>query len=45
MKDIEESKRTAQFVCVLTAILPNGEEIVCKGITERKNYKRKRYYG
>lgn len=34
MKDIPKGKRTAQFVCVLTAILPNGEKIVAKGITK-----------
>lgn len=45
MKDIEDSKRTAKFVCVLTAILPSGEKIVSNGITERKNCKRKRNYG
>ena len=28
--------RTANFVCVLTAILPNGEKIVCRGITNGK---------
>ena len=33
MKDIPKGKRTAQFVCVLTALLPNGEVIVAKGIT------------
>lgn len=33
MEDIPKGKRTAQFVCVLTALLPNGEVIVAKGIT------------
>ena len=33
MKDIPKEKRTAQFVCVLTALLPNDEVIVAKGIT------------
>ena len=33
MKDIPKEKRTAQFVCVLTALLPSGEVIVAKGIT------------
>lgn len=33
MKDVPKEKRTAQFVCVLTALLPNGEVIVAKGIT------------
>ena len=28
MKAVGDTKRTATFVCVLTAILPNGEEIV-----------------
>ena len=36
MKDIKEENRTAQFLCVLTAILPNGEKIVCKGVTNGK---------
>ena len=34
MKDIPAEKRTAQFVCVLTALLPNEEVIVAKGITK-----------
>ena len=33
MKDVEEKDRTARFTCVLTTILPNGEKIVCKGVT------------
>ncbi len=33
MKNIPKEKRTAEFVCVLTALLPNGEVIVAKGIT------------
>ena len=36
MKDVEEKDRTAHFECVLTAVLPNGEYIVEKGITEGK---------
>ena len=36
MKEVPEEKRTARFVCVLTAIKPNGEEIVVKGTTEGK---------
>ena len=36
MKNIEEGKRTACFKCVLTAILENGEKIVCKGETKGK---------
>ena len=36
MKDVPEEKRTARFVCILTTIRPNGEEIVVKGITEGK---------
>lgn len=32
MKDVKD--RTASFTCVLTAILPNGEKIVCKGVTK-----------
>lgn len=34
MKHVPEDKRTAHFVCVLTAMLPNGETIVAKGITD-----------
>jgi len=34
MKDIPKEKRTAQFVCVLTALLQNGEVVVAKGITK-----------
>lgn len=34
MKDVPKEKRTAEFVCVLTAILPNEEVIVAKGITK-----------
>lgn len=34
MKDIPKNERTAQFICVLTAILPNEEVIVAKGITK-----------
>ena len=36
MEQIEEKSRTAKFVCVLTAILPNEELIVCKGETNGK---------
>lgn len=31
MQDVPEDKRTATFVCVLTAILKNGEKIVVRG--------------
>ena len=34
MKNVPKENRTAQFVCVLTSILPNGEIIVAKGITK-----------
>lgn len=34
MKDIPKEKRTAEFVCVLTALLPSGEIIVAKGVTK-----------
>ena len=34
MKDIPKEKRTAHFVCVLTALLQNGESIVAKGISK-----------
>lgn len=36
MKDVEEEKRTATFVCVLTAILKNGEKLVVRGETKGK---------
>lgn len=34
MKNVPKEKRKAEFVCVLTALLPNGEAIVAKGITK-----------
>lgn len=34
MKDIPDENRTAQFVCVLTAILKNGEVITARGETK-----------
>lgn len=34
MKDVPENKRTARFVCALTAILPNKEIIRARGTTE-----------
>lgn len=33
MKGVEEEKRKAKFVCVLTAIMPNGEVITSRGET------------
>lgn len=36
MKDIKDPNRIARFVCVLTAILPNGEKIVVDGETKGK---------
>lgn len=36
LKNIEYEKRTAKFVCVLTASLPNGEYIVSRGETNGK---------
>lgn len=36
MKDVPKEKRTATFVCVLTAILPNEKIIVVKGETKGK---------
>lgn len=39
MKDIED--RSAKFACVLTAILENGEKIVCEGITKGRIAKEK----
>jgi len=34
LNDIPFEKRTAQFICVLTAILPDGEKIISKGVSE-----------
>lgn len=34
MKNVPKEKRKAEFVCVLTALLPKGEAIVAKGITK-----------
>lgn len=34
MKDVPENKRTARFVCVLTAITPSGDIITARGVTE-----------
>ena len=36
MKDIPDENRTAQFVCVLTTILKDGEIIVARGETKGK---------
>lgn len=36
MKDVEMENRNAEFVCVLTASLPNGEYIVSRGETKGK---------
>lgn len=36
MENIEEEKRTAKFVCVLTAIMPDGKIIVARGETKGK---------
>jgi len=36
LKDVPEEKRSASFVCVLTAIMPNGEKIVSRGETKGK---------
>lgn len=34
LKDVPQEKRTASFVCFLTAIMPNGEIIKAQGVTE-----------
>ncbi len=34
LKDVSKENRTAKFICVLTAILPTGEIIVEKGMSE-----------
>lgn len=36
MKNVDNPNRTARFVCILTAILEDGEVIVCKGETKGK---------
>ena len=36
MKDVPEEKRTARFLCVLTAIMPDGRIITAKGETKGK---------
>ena len=36
MKDIEDYKRTASFVCILTAILENGKKLISRGETKGK---------
>ena len=36
MKDIPDENRTAEFVCVLTTILKDGEVIVSRGQTKGK---------
>lgn len=36
MKEVKDSNRTAEFVCVLTVILPNNEKLVCRGETKGK---------
>lgn len=34
LKNVPKEKRTASFVCFLTAILPNGEIVTAEGITK-----------
>lgn len=36
MKDVQDENRTAQFVCVLTSILKDGQIIVARGETKGK---------
>lgn len=36
MKDVKKENRTAEFVCVLTASLPNGEYLVSRGEVKGK---------
>lgn len=36
MKDVEEDRRGAEFICVIAIGLPNGEEITVKGIVRGK---------
>ena len=36
MKDVEESKRTARFVCALAIVTPDGDEFVVRGECEGK---------
>lgn len=34
MKDVPEEKRTARFVCVISAVFPDGRELTAKGVFE-----------
>ena len=34
LKDVPKEKRTARFICFLTALLPNGKIITAQGVTE-----------
>ena len=34
LKDVPKEKRTAEFICCLTAILPNDKIITARGVTE-----------
>lgn len=36
LKDVPDEKRGATFACVLTAILPDGEVLTCRGETKGK---------
>lgn len=36
MKEVSDEKRTAQFICVLTAVLPSGKYLEAKGVTKGK---------
>lgn len=36
MKDVPEEKRTARFVCVIAAALPDGEVLTSRGVMEGK---------
>ena len=44
LKDVPENKRTATFVCVLTAILENGEIISVRGETKGSIWKKEIRY-
>ena len=34
MKDVEESERTARFVCAVACVFPDGKELVCRETME-----------
>lgn len=45
MEKVHDEKRTAKFVCVLTAIMPDGKVIVARGETSRPHSQNARHNG